>query len=137
MLKIQIMNMTMIHMITRTLKKESYYMKGFMPILLLVLFFVNEVQSQNNFGTSNGIIVFTAMIDNQPVKYVSNELDNDYPGNLKNEPHIAPFLGTNFNFWENGSGFLNNIQFNLKVGWSLTGKFFGLFSTIGITFRVR
>ena len=69
--------------------------------------------------------------------YVSNELDNDYPGNLKNEPHIAPFLGTNFNFWENGSGFLNNIQFNLKVGWSLTGKFFGLFSTIGITFRVR
>ena len=75
MLKIQIMNMTMIHMITRTLKKESYYMKGFMPILLLVLFFVNEVQSQNNFGTSNGIIVFTAMIDNQPVKYVSNELD--------------------------------------------------------------
>ncbi len=43
-------------------------------ILLTILFNINDVFSQESFSTSNGLIVFSATIDNQIVLYVSDEL---------------------------------------------------------------
>lgn len=67
---------------------------------------------------------------------VSNELGNDYWGDLKSEPHIEPFLGTHLYFWENLSGFFSRFLVTLKVSWSVTGDFSGINGTIGLTYMI-
>ncbi len=67
----------------------------------------------------------------------SNELGNDYWGDLKSGLHLAPFLGTNLYFWENLSGFFERFLVTFKVDWSVTGDFAGLGGTVGITFRIK
>lgn len=49
-------------------------MKVIMSICISLFAFFYEGLTQDNFGTSNGIIVLTATIDDRPVKFVSNEL---------------------------------------------------------------
>ena len=68
---------------------------------------------------------------------VSNELGNDYIGDLKSEPHIAPFLGTHLYFWENSSGFLSRVLLTLNVSWSVIGDFSGIYGAVGITYLIR
>ena len=68
---------------------------------------------------------------------VSNELGNDYPGDLQSEPHVAPFLGTHLYFWEDVSGFLDKILVTLKVYWSVAGDFSGIYGAVGITYKIK
>lgn len=68
---------------------------------------------------------------------ISNELGNDYVGDLQSEPHIAPFLGTRLYFWEDLSGFLEKILVTFKVYWSVTGDFSGIYGTAGITYKIK
>lgn len=68
---------------------------------------------------------------------ISNELGNDYVGDLQSEPHIAPFLGTRLYFWEDLSGFFEKILVTLKVYWSVTGDFSGIYGTAGITYKIK
>jgi len=68
---------------------------------------------------------------------VSNELGSDYTGELKSEPHFAPFLGLHLYFWENLPGFFNNLLFTSKVYWSVTGDFSGVSGAIGITYKIK
>ena len=68
---------------------------------------------------------------------VGNDLGNHYEGGLKNEPHLAPFLGTDLYFWENLPGFLGRLMVTLKASWSVTGNFSGVFGSVGITYRIK
>jgi len=68
---------------------------------------------------------------------VSNELGNENISDLQSEPHIAPFLGTHLYFWESDSGFLKNILVTLKVSWSVTGDFSGVYGAVGITYKIK
>jgi hypothetical protein len=68
---------------------------------------------------------------------VNNELGNQYKGGLKSEPHLAPFLGTNLYFWEDRPGFLGRLAVTLKAVWSVTGRFSGVYGSIGITYRMK
>ncbi len=50
-------------------------MKAFITIFLFCGFvIIDGVKAQDNYTTSNGLIVFTATIDDQPVIYASDEL---------------------------------------------------------------
>jgi hypothetical protein len=68
---------------------------------------------------------------------VSNELGNDYIGDLKSEPHVAPFLGIHLNFWRGVNGFFDRTLLTIKVFWSLMGDFSGAYGTIGITYGIK
>ena len=88
-------------------------------------------------GEAQGLDFFTGVNLGYSFVSVSNELENEDISGLKNEPHIAPLIGTHFYFWENASGFLNRIMITAKVGWSVTGDFSGIFGSVGITFKLR
>ncbi len=50
-------------------------MKAFITILLFCgLVIIDGVKAQDNYTTTNGLIIFTATIDDKPVIYVSDEL---------------------------------------------------------------
>jgi hypothetical protein len=66
---------------------------------------------------------------------VSNMLGSTYSGNLKNEPHIAPFVGINLHFWPNSPDFLGRLTVTFKAAWSVTGHFSGVYGTTGLTYR--
>jgi hypothetical protein len=68
---------------------------------------------------------------------VSNELGSDYPGELKSEPHLAPFLGLHLYFWENAPGFFGNLLVTSKVYWSVAGDFSGVSGAVGITYKIK
>lgn len=68
---------------------------------------------------------------------VSNELGNDYIGDMQSEPHLGPFFGTRLYFLDNLSGFLSNIMVTLKVYWSVTGDFSGVYGTVGLTYKIK
>jgi len=68
---------------------------------------------------------------------VSNELGGDYTGELKSEPHLAPFLGLHLYFWENAPGFFGNLLVTSKIYWSVTGDFSGVSGAIGITYKIK
>ena len=68
---------------------------------------------------------------------VSNELGNDYEGDLKSGLFFAPYLGTHLYFWENLSGFLNRISVTLIVNWSVVDDFTNIYGTVGITYRFK
>jgi hypothetical protein len=78
-------------------------------------------------GADLGYCIFSA----------SNELGNDYWGDLGSGLHLAPFLGTDLYFWENLSGFLKRLLVSFKVDWSVTGDFSGLGGAVGITCRIK
>ena len=84
-----------------------------------------------------GLDFFTGANLGYNILSISNELGNDYMGDLQSEPHIAPFLGTNLYFWENLSGFFDKILVTLKVYWSVTGDFSGVYSTVGIAYKIK
>jgi hypothetical protein len=67
---------------------------------------------------------------------VSNMLGNTYGGSLKNEPHLAPFIGINLHFWPNSPGFLGRLSVTFKAAWSVTGHFSGVYGLAGPTFRL-
>jgi hypothetical protein len=68
---------------------------------------------------------------------VSNELGNENISDLQSEPHISPFLGTHFYFWGNESGLLSKILVTVKVSWSVTGDFSGVYGLVGITYKIK
>ena len=84
-----------------------------------------------------GLGLFTGASLGYSILSVSNELDNDYHGELKSEPHFAPFLGLHLYFWENLSGFFNRLLVTLKVNWSVTGDFSGVYGAVGITYMIK
>jgi hypothetical protein len=89
-----------------------------------------------NIEKVKGLNLFTGASLGYSLLSVNNELGNPYDGDLKSEPHIAPFLGTHFYFWE-GSSFLNRFLVTLKVYWSVAGDFSGVYATLGITYRIK
>ena len=101
----------------------------FKPSLDITYHFnVNKMKSLNLFtGASLGYSILS----------VSNELGNDYMGELKSGPHFAPFLGLHLYFWENSPGFFNNLLVTSKVYWSVTGDFSGVSGAIGITYKIK
>ena len=101
----------------------------FKPSLYIAYYFdLKEVEGMSLFvGADLGYSIFSA----------SNELGNDYWGDLKSGPHLAPFLGTHLYFWENLSGFFERFLVTFKVDWSVTGDFSGLGGTVGITYRIK
>jgi len=68
---------------------------------------------------------------------ISNDLGNEYMGELKSEPHFAPFLGLRLYLWEDQPGFFNKLMITSKVYWSVTGDFSGVSGAIGITYRIK
>jgi len=68
---------------------------------------------------------------------VSNELGNDYPGDLKSESYFAPFLGTHIYFSDSPSGFLGRFLVTMKAYWSVTGNYSGLKGAVGLTYRIK
>jgi hypothetical protein len=68
---------------------------------------------------------------------VSNELGNDYPGDLKSESYFAPFFGTHIYFSDDPSGFLGRFFVTLKVYWSVTGNYSGINGAVGLTYRIK
>ena len=84
-----------------------------------------------------GLNLFTGASLGYSIVSVSNELGNDYTGDLQSEPHIAPFLGTHLYFWENLPGFFNNLLVTFKVYWSVAGDFSGVYGGVGITYRIK
>lgn len=68
---------------------------------------------------------------------VSNELGNEYIGELQSELYLAPFLGLHLYFWENLSGFFNRFLVTSRVYWSVTGDFSGLYGAVGITYKIK
>jgi hypothetical protein len=84
-----------------------------------------------------GLNLFTGASFGYSILSVSNELGNDYVGELKSEPHFALFLGLHLYFWENLPGFFNNLFVTSKVYWSVAGDFSGVSGTIGITYKIK
>ena len=95
-----------------------------------------DVTYHFNINKIKGLNIFTGANLGYSLLSVSNQLYNPYNGDLKSEPYIAPFLGTHLYFWE-GSGFLNKFLLTLKVYWSVTGDFSGVYGTFGITYRIK
>ena len=90
-----------------------------------------------NVKKMKGLDLFTGASLGYSILSVSNELGSDYMGELKSEPHFAPFLGLHFYFWENLPGFFNNLLVTSKVYWSVTGDFSGVSGAIGITYKIK
>jgi hypothetical protein len=68
---------------------------------------------------------------------VSNELENSYDGNLKSEPHLAPFAGINIHLWQNSLAFLERLSLTFKAAWSVTGRFSDVYGVAGLTYRLK
>lgn len=68
---------------------------------------------------------------------VGNELGNRYQGQLKSEPHIAPFLGTAVRFRHDPAGFWGRLSVVLKASWSVHGRFSGVYGAVGLTYRIQ
>jgi len=90
-----------------------------------------------NVNKMRGLNLFAGASLGYSILSVSNELGSDYMGELKSEPHFAPFLGLHLYFWENGPGFFDNLLVTSKVYWSVTGDFSGVTGAIGITYRIK
>ncbi len=90
-----------------------------------------------NVNKMKGLNLFTGASLGYSILSVSNELGSDYMGELKSEPHFAPFLGFHFYFWENSPGFFNKLMITSKVYWSVTGDFSGVSGAIGITYKIK
>ena len=84
-----------------------------------------------------GLNLFTGASLGYSLLSVSHELGSDYTGELRSEPHFAPFLGLHFYFWENLPGFFNNLVVTSKVYWSVAGDFSGVSVAIGITYKIK
>ena len=96
-----------------------------------------DISYHFNFEKTEGLNLFTGANLGYSVLSVNNELGNDYIGDLQNEPHFAPFLGMHLYFWENLSEFFGRILVTLKIHWSVTGDFSGIYGTLGITFKIK
>ncbi len=68
---------------------------------------------------------------------VSNMLGNIYEGNLKSEPHMAPFAGINFYFRRDNVSFLGRLAVTFKAAWSVTGRFSDVYAMAGLTYRLK
>jgi hypothetical protein len=68
---------------------------------------------------------------------VSNMLGNVYEGDLKSEPHLAPFAGINIHFRRDPASFLGRLAVTVKAAWSVTGKFAGVYGLAGLTYRLK
>ena len=90
-----------------------------------------------NFKEVKGLSFFTGANFGYNIFSVSNELGNDYEGDLKSGLFFAPYLGTRIYFWENLSGFLSRLSVTLKVNWSVVDDFSNLYGTVGITYRFK
>ena len=90
-----------------------------------------------NVNKMKGLNLFTGASLGYSILSVSNELGSEYTGELKSEPHFAPFLGLHLYFWENLPGFFNNLFVTSKVYWSVAGDFSGVSGTIGITYKIK
>jgi hypothetical protein len=90
-----------------------------------------------NVNKMKGLNLFTGVSLGYSILSVSNELGIDYEGELKSEPHFAPFLGLHLYFWDNLPGFFKNLLVTSKVYWSVTGDFSGVSGAIGITYKIK
>jgi hypothetical protein len=76
---------------------------------------VDKILQQAPHGIIFNLNLFTGASLGYSILSVSNELGSDYMGELKSEPHFAPFLGLHLYFWENLPGFFNNLLVTSKV----------------------
>jgi hypothetical protein len=90
-----------------------------------------------NVKKMEGLNLFTGASLGYSFLSVSNELGGDYMGELKSEPHLAPFLGLHLYFWENAPGFFGNLLVTSKIYWSVTGDFSGVSGAVGITYKIK
>lgn len=90
-----------------------------------------------NVNKMKGLNLFTGASLGYSILSVSNELGSDYMGELKSEPHFAPFLGLHLYFWENSPGFFNKLMITSKVYWSVAGDFSGVSGAVGITYKIK
>ncbi len=60
-----------------------------------------------------------------------------YFGNLGNEIHFAPFVGINLHFPNAPRNFFERLSLTVKVVWSVTGDYSGVYGIIGPTFQIR
>ncbi len=90
-----------------------------------------------NVNKMKGLNLFTGASLGYSILSVSNELDSEYTGELKSEPHFAPFIGFHLYFWENLPGFFNKLMITSKVYWSVAGDFSGVSGVIGITYKIK
>ena len=90
-----------------------------------------------NINKIKGLNLFTGASLGYSILSVSNELGSDYMGELKSEPHFAPFLGLHLYFWENSPGFFNKLMITSKVYWSVAGDFSGVSGAVGITYKIK
>ena len=90
-----------------------------------------------NFAEVKGLSFFTGANLGYNILSVSNELGNDYDGDLNSGLFFAPYIGTHIYFWENLSGFLSRLSITLKVNWSVVDDFSDIYGTVGITYRFK
>ena len=107
----------------------KYTFRVFKPSLDIIYHF--------NLKKMKGLGLFAGANLGYSLLFVSNELGNDYTGELQSEPHIAPFLGLHLNFWENRPGFFNRFLVILKVHWSVTGDFSRASGSVGIAYKIK
>jgi len=90
-----------------------------------------------NLKKMKGLGFYTGASLGYSILSASHEFGGEYQGNLKSEPHFAPFLGLHLYFWENLSGFFNRLLITSKVYWSVTGDFSGVYGAVGITYKIK
>jgi hypothetical protein len=69
--------------------------------------------------------------------WITNEMDNGYEGDLRHEPHFAPFAGAAFRLGKSGPGIMHRLSLTAAVSWSVTGRLSGLYGTVGLAIRLK
>jgi|GEM_PF-1199312 len=63
---------------------------------------------------------------------VNNELGNAYPGALKSQPEVTPFLAAEASLWPRAEGILSRLRLSVQGGWSICDDFSGFRGVVGI-----
>jgi len=82
-----------------------------------------------NFKEVKGLSFFAGANLGYNIFSISNELGNDYEGDLKSGPFFAPYIGTHLYFRENLSGFFSRLFVTLKMNWSVVDDFTSIYGT--------
>jgi hypothetical protein len=107
----------------------KYTFLVFKPSLDLTYHF--DIDGVEGFNLFSGLSLGYSLLS------VTNNLGGEYMGDLRNEPHIAPFLGAHLYFWEDVSDFMERVLVTLKIYWSVTGDFSGVCGAVGITYQIK
>jgi len=87
-------------------------------------------------GGISGLNVRAGMDAGFDIFSVKNELGNEYPGDLKGGPVLAPFVAADVFPWPNTRGFLGRWGLTAQAGWALVGDFRGGYVVVGMKCRL-